>query len=289
MGPNEALQSTQVGGPGFATPVVAARAVELLGRKPIPVGSEVRSVDRAASLLIALGEMPGEAGVTELARVLGLHKSTASRLLATLQRHGLVDRNDESGKYRLGLAVVRLGGHAEKSLDLRSIAISELQCLAEAVHETATLGILEDDSVRTLACSNASGVGRDQTGRTSPLHATAPGKILLASQPEREVIRLSRVRFTPYTAHTITRVDALLEELARVRKRGYSTAFGEHEPSVSAVAVPVFDQRARVVAAIQVLGPVARVTAMRVPELVDRAMETAEKITIRIGGVVASQ
>jgi DNA-binding IclR family transcriptional regulator len=289
MGPNEVHQWTRTDDPRFSRPAVAARAVELLRDRPIPVGSEVRSVDRAASILVALGEMPGEAGVTELAHVLDLHKSTVSRLLATLQKHGLVDRNAQSGRYRLGLAFVRLGSHAEKSLDLKSIARTELDCLAEAVKETATLEILEDDSVRTLACSNASGSGRDRTGRTSPLHATAPGKILLASRPEREIIRLSRVRFTPYTSNTITRVDALLEELARVRKRGFSTAFGEHEPSVSAVAVPVFDQRAGVVAAIQVLGPVTRVTAMRVPELVDRAMEAAAKITNRIGGVVASQ
>ncbi len=68
----------------------------------------VRSVDRAAALLIALGDSPGEAGVTELARRLGLHKSTASRLLGTLQKRGLVEQDGETGKYRLGLAVIRL-------------------------------------------------------------------------------------------------------------------------------------------------------------------------------------
>src|SRR5688572_8611384 len=76
-------------------------------------GNAVRSVDRAAALLLALGESPGEAGVTELARRLGLHKSTASRLLATLQRRGLVEQDDESGKYRLGLVVIRLAERAE--------------------------------------------------------------------------------------------------------------------------------------------------------------------------------
>jgi len=75
----------------------------------------VRSVDRAASLLIALGEWDGEAGVTELARSLGLHKSTASRLLATLQKRGLVQQDEDSGKYSLGLALVRLGGQARQA------------------------------------------------------------------------------------------------------------------------------------------------------------------------------
>jgi DNA-binding IclR family transcriptional regulator len=248
----------------------------------------VRSVDRAASLLIALGEMDGEAGVIELARRLDLHKSTASRLLSTLQKSGLVEQSDGSSKYRLGLAVVRLGRHAERALDLRAIAIAELESLARAVHETISLDILEDDSVLTIAYSDASGTRRDRTGRNAPLHATAPGKILLANQPEREVIRLSKTMFIPYTSHTIVRVDLLLEELARVRKRGFSTAFGEHDPAVNAIAVPVYDQRAAVVAALEVRGVGTRITPSRVPELVDRARAAAAVITDRIGGVSAT-
>jgi DNA-binding IclR family transcriptional regulator len=251
-------------------------------------GNAVRSVDRAASLLIALGESDGEAGVTELARRLGLHKSTASRLLATLQKRGLVQQDDDSGKYRLGLAVVRLGGHAEKTLDLRSIAMPELEGVARSVKETTTLGVLEGDSVVTIAWSDASGMGHDRTGRNLPLHATAPGKVLLSNRPEREVIRLSKIGFTPYTSHTIIRVDLLLEELARVRKRGFATAFGEHEPTVNAVAVPVFDQRASVVAALEVRASGNRIQPSRIPELVERIRDVAAVITERIGGVVAS-
>ena len=250
-------------------------------------GNAVRSVDRAASLLIALGDAEGDAGVTELARRLGLHKSTASRLLATLQKRGLVEQDDDSGKYRLGLAVVRLGGHAERTLDLRSIAMPQLESLARLVKETTTLETLEDDSALVVAYSDASGNGRDRSGRSLPLHATAPGKVLLASQPEREVIRLSKVGFTPYTTHTIVRVDLLLEELARVRKRGFATAFGEFEPAVNAVAVPVFDRRSAVVAALEVRASGGRIQPSRIPELADRAREAAAAITAGIGGVVA--
>src|SRR5512135_585367 len=106
-------------------------------------GNAVRSVDRAAALLLALGESPGAAGVTELARRLGLHKSTASRLLATLQRRGLVEQDDESGKYRLGLVVIRLAERAERTLDLRGIAMGELDRLARATHETTGLGVID--------------------------------------------------------------------------------------------------------------------------------------------------
>ena len=97
-----------------------------------------RSIGRQP-LLLALGESAGEAGVTELARRLGLHKSTASRLLATLQKRGLVEQDDETGKYRLGLVVIRLAERAERTLDLRGIAMPELERLARLTHETTGL------------------------------------------------------------------------------------------------------------------------------------------------------
>jgi DNA-binding IclR family transcriptional regulator len=262
--------------------------------KPTPTagagrdGSEVRSVDRAASLLIALGEAEAEVGVAELARRLGLHKSTASRLLATLRQRGLVEQDDDSGKYRLGLAMVGLGGHAEKTLDLRSIAMQEVERVARAVKESTTLGVLGGDRVVAIGWSDASGRGRYRIVASMPLHATAPGKVLLSNRPEREVIRLSKIGFTPFTSHTIVRVDLLLEELARVRKRGFATAFGEHEPTVNAVAVPVFDQRASIVAALEVRASGNRIQPSRIPELIAVMGEAAAVITDRIGGVVPS-
>jgi len=99
----------------------------------VPVDSNaVRSVDRAAALLLALGDASSEVGVTELARRLGLHKSTASRLLATLGRRGLVEQDEESGKYRLGVVVIRLAECAERTLDLRALAMPDLERLARA-------------------------------------------------------------------------------------------------------------------------------------------------------------
>ena len=265
------------------------------GPAPVMVAPEVldanavRSVDRAAALLISLGEWDGEVGVTELARSLGLHKSTASRLLATLHKRGLVAQDPDSGKYRLGLAVVRLGSQAEKALDLRALALPSLQTLSRHVKETATLGTLDGDRVITIAWADGSGMSRDRTGRDLPLHATAPGKVLLSSRPEREVIRLSKIGLTPYTPHTIVRVALLLEELARVRKRGFATAFGENEPTVNAVAVPVYDHRSTVVAALEVRASGNRIQPSRLPELLANIRDAAAVITESIGGVVAAQ
>ncbi|MEX1172246.1 MAG: IclR family transcriptional regulator [Chloroflexota bacterium] len=249
-------------------------------------GSAVRSVDRAAALLLALGESQGEAGVTELARRLGLHKSTASRLLATLQRRGLVEQDGETGKYRLGLVVIRLAERAEKTLDLRGIATPELERLARLTHETTSLGVLDGDTLMTVAQAdgpNLVAVG-DWTGRATPLHCVASGKVLLSSLAEREVLRVVRRGLVSYTERTIVELEPLLEELARIRRRGYATAIGEYELGLNAVAAPVHDARANVIAAVDIWGPSFRLTPRRVPELAAQAREVAAAITIRLGG-----
>jgi DNA-binding IclR family transcriptional regulator len=252
-------------------------------------GNAVRSVDRAASLLLALGDSQGEAGVTELARRLGLHKSTASRLLATLEKRGLVEQDEESGKYRLGLIVIRLAERAEQTLDLRALAMPELDRLARATRETTGLGVLNGDQMITVAQAdgpNLAAMG-DWTGRGAPLHSVAAGKVLLASLPEREILRLVRRGLDPCTERTITKLEPLLEELAKVRRRGFATAFGEFDPARNAVATPVHDARGQVIAALQIWGPAFRVTPRRVPELVQAAREAAAAVSVRLGGTPA--
>ena len=249
-------------------------------------GNSVRSVDRAAALLLALGECQGEAGVTELARRLGLHKSTASRLLATLQKRGLVEQDEESGKYRLGLVVIRLAERAERTLDLRGISMPELERLARLTHETTGLGILESDALLTVAQAdgpNLIAVG-DWTGRSTPLHCVASGKVVMAALAEREVLRIVRRGLVSYTERTITELEPLLEELARIRRRGYATAIGEYELGLNAVSAPVHDARGNVVAAVDIWGPAFRLTPRRIPELAAQARETAAAISLRLGG-----
>jgi len=251
-------------------------------------GNAVRSVDRAASLLLALGECQGATGVTELARRLGLHKSTASRLLATLQRRGLVEQ-DESGKYRLGMVVIRLAERAERSLDLRRLAMPDLERLARLTRETASLAILDGDQALPVAQAdgpNLIAVG-DWTGRATPLHGVAAGKVLLAAMAERDVLRIVRAGLIPHTERTLVRLEPLLEELARVRRRGYVASIGEFETGMNELAAPVFDARGSVVGAVEVRGAAFRIPPKRIPELARQVRETASAISRRLGGVDA--
>jgi DNA-binding IclR family transcriptional regulator len=252
-------------------------------------GNAVRSVDRAAALLIALGECDAEAGVTELARRLGLHKSTASRLLATLQRRGLVEQDEETGKYRLGLVVMRLAQRAEQTLDLRAIALPELERLGRAARENVALAVMRDDASLTVAQVDGPTMAAvaDWTGRSTPLHCVASGKVFLSALAERDILRLYRHGLPVATERTITSLEALLEELARVRRRGFATSFGEWQAGTNAVAVPVHDARGRVAAAVSVWGPAFRVPPARVAELARLAQEAASSISARLGAVMA--
>lgn len=297
--PAPAIASPRAAGPGAATAAPAAPTA-IVGPAAVVVsaasaaeadrdlldGNAVRSVDRAAALLLALGESAGEAGVTELARRLGLHKSTASRLLATLQRRGLVEQDDESGKYRLGLVVIRLAHRAERTLDLRSIALPDLERLARATRETVSLGIVDGDSYLTVAQVDGPNMVAvpDWTGRTTPLHCIASGKVVLAAMAERDVMRIARPGLAARTPRTITTLEALMEELARVRRRGFAVAFSEWIEGTNAIAVPVADARGRVIASIAVWGPAYRITAPRVADLVAQARQAAAAITVRLGG-----
>jgi DNA-binding IclR family transcriptional regulator len=200
-----------------------------------------------------------------------------------------VEQDAETGKYRLGLVVIRLAERAERTLDLRSLALPELERLARLTHETAGLGVLDNDQVLFVAQAdgpNLIAVG-DWTGRASTLHANASGKVLLASLAEREVLRIVRRGLTRYTERTITDLEPLLEDLARVRRRGYATAVSELENGLTAIAAAVHDARGRVIAAVEVWGPAFRLTPRRLPELAAQARATAAAISVRLGGAAA--
>jgi DNA-binding IclR family transcriptional regulator len=124
----------------------------------------------------------------------------------------------------------------------------------------------------------------DWTGRATPLHCVASGKVLLAAMAERDILRFVKKGLTSCTDRTITALEPLLKELARVRRRGFATAFSEWEPGQNAVAAPVRDARCRVIASVDIWGPAYRITPARVAGLAAEARAAAGAISIRLGG-----
>jgi IclR family acetate operon transcriptional repressor len=250
-----------------------------------PRGNGIQSVRRAASLLRAFGTGAPELGVSELGRRLNLHKSTVSRLLATLESEGLLERAPGTEKYRLGPEFARLAGRADHFGDVREVARPFLVELAELTRETANLAVLDGDEVNNVDQVSGPHLVRvgNWVGRRTPLHCVANGKALLAFLPKDEMDRLTAGPLAAFTPLTITRPAALRAALAQVRQQGYATALGEIEEGLNAIAAPIWDADDTMAAAISVSGPAYRVTPQRVPELGQITRDFARRVSNRMG------
>ncbi len=250
-----------------------------------PRDTGIQSVRRAASLLRAFGSGESELGVSELGRRLNLHKSTVSRLLATLESEGLLERAPGTEKYRLGPEIARLAGRATFDGDVRQVGHPFLVELAELTRETANLAILDGDEVNNVDQVSGPHLVRvgNWVGRRTPLHCAANGKALLAFLAEPEIERLTTGPLASFTPLTITSPAALRADLARVRQQGYATALGEIEEGLNAVAAPIWDASGALVAAISLSGPAYRVTPERVPELGQLTREFAQRVSYHLG------
>jgi DNA-binding IclR family transcriptional regulator len=244
----------------------------------------VQSVDRALSVLEILATH-GEAGVTDVAAELGVHKSTAFRLVAVLESRGFVEQLADRGKYRLGFGVVRLAGAAAAQLDIAQQGRRICEALAADLEETVNIAILDSD--RAVNVSQVRGPAALSThnwvGQGTPLHATSSGKVLLAHAPEavrKDVLSRELQRFTP---STITDPEALQQQLDRVVGEGWSSTVEEYEIGLSAVAAPVRDASGDVIAALSVSGPSFRMDAESFPRTARRVVAAAGELSRRLG------
>jgi DNA-binding IclR family transcriptional regulator len=250
------------------------------------VGGNLQSVNRAFRALELIAEA-GELGVTELGRHLGVHKATASRLIATLAERGMVERDRVTEKYRLGFGLIRLAGAAMASMDLVRIARPVLEELADRTRETVNLGVLSGDVVVYIdqVTGTRSIVAVSWVGRRTPLHATSNGKVLLAGQDPQELERLLAPPLERSTPSTIIDPRRLRLQLDEIRARGYATTMEELEEGLNAVAAPIRRADGRVVAALSVSGPAFRMRPVDLPRLGHLTAEAAAAVSRRLGYV----
>jgi DNA-binding IclR family transcriptional regulator len=243
----------------------------------------IQSVDRAAAILEILAR-DGDAGVTEVARELGVHKSTASRLLAALDRRELVTQDTARGRFRLGVGIVRLAGAAARRLDLVQESRPVCRALAQEVGETVNIAILSGRDALYLdqVAGPAALSPHNWAGQRIPLHATSDGKVLLAYLPPHEIAE-HLMPLPRFTDHTITTGSGLARALAEVRQHGYATAVEELEEGLTAVAAPVRNAEGRVIASISTSGPSFRIPADRIPALAGSVRRAAAEISRRLG------
>ena len=205
----------------------------------------IQALDRAAGILNCFEVGEPELNVRDIAERTGLHKSTAHRILMALQHNGFVEQDAVSGRYHLGLQLVKLGEHAVQRLDVRLIARPFLEELAIQTKETVHLAVMDGDQVVMLdRVEGSHALGAPSLpGRLFPAYCTSLGKAMLSGLEEAEVRRrLGNRPLKRYTPKTIRTVEALLEDLRGVRRRGFATADEELEVGLCTVAAAIRDR-----------------------------------------------
>ncbi|WP_067430282.1 IclR family transcriptional regulator [Nocardioides jensenii] len=243
----------------------------------------VQSVDRALNILEGIARL-GVVGVTEIAGELGVHKSTAFRLVATLEAHGLVEQTGERGKYRLGVGILRLAGATTARLDVVQEARSVCRKLAAETGETVNIAVLSEHSALYLdqVAGSSALQSHNWVGQHIPLHATSNGKVLLSGLAPDDLEEFLGA-LPAYTELTITRKGKLRKELDHARDVGHAVAVDELEVGLTAVAAPIRNAHGDVIASMSVSGPTLRLDRERVDEVVEQVIAAATEVSYRLG------
>jgi len=234
-------------------------------------------------------------GIGEMARQLGVHRSTASRLAATLAAAGYLEPVEEQGRYRLAGKLAALGELVTAGTDLRRAALPPLENLVARFGETGHLAVLEGREAVTVAVVDGWHTVRMHSfvGKRSPAHASAMGKVLLASLDPIEVSALYATpdsdgrpdgRLEGRTPRTITTLPALHDHLAQVRDHGDAIDQEELEPGLCCVGAPLRNHTGAVVASISLSGPASRLHPAAIPPIATAVRHTAHQISQRLGG-----
>jgi len=246
----------------------------------------VQVVGRALAALDVLANRSSECSLAELCIALGLHKSTVHRLMMVLEQHRLVDKNPETGRYRLGLKLFEFGSKAIAALDPRRHARPHLDRLQRELAETVFFCILDDGQVFYLDKVESQQSIRTActVGSRAPAYCTAVGKAMLAELPDAEVSDIvRRWGLKAITANTITTAAALKAELKAVRSRGYAIDNEEKEQGLRCISAAVRGHSGKLFAAISVSGPAFRITKGRIPEIGHVVMRAANDLSVEFG------
>lgn len=225
-------------------------------------------------------------GVTEIAQRVGMHKSTVSRILATLEQEELVERDPDSRRFKLGLGIIGIAGPLLAELEERRVAYPLLRNLTELTTETSALMVWtgsESMCVEQIASPQ-------QVKHTAPLGArysdalSSSVQVFLAQLPEAKVRALLSDGTITYPGADEADIDAYIRRLADVAERGYATNYGESALDEVGVAAPVFDHRGDPVAAVLIPAPRFRISEDRLETLGEACRKTAKLVTSRLGG-----
>lgn len=248
----------------------------------------VQSVDRALQILEMLSN-DTSLGVSEISRRLGVHRSTAFRLLATMEARNLVEQEERRGTYQLGFGMLRLVGRITARMDIVKPAQQVCDDLTAELNETSNVAILDGGAAVNVTQATGTrlvSVTRQYVGQRTPLHATSTGKVLLAHAPGEVVAQVLASPLERCTDNTVTDPAALEEHLATVRSRGWAAAVEEWEYDTNALAVPVRGVDGSVQAALSITAPSFRMSQESFPALAEVLLRHARTLSARLGANV---
>lgn len=245
----------------------------------------VQSVVRAIHLLKCFTLEKRELSLAELAELTKLNKSTAHGIISTLKAQGLIDQNEKTLRYRLGLGILELGETVLGSMNILDIAAPLLEKLSNQVGETVMLGILDGTDVVYIYKHETSQSMRIVTavGARNPAYCTSLGKAMLAHlSPEQLQRHLPRV-LSPKTSNSIQNKPYLLNQLADIRINGYAYENGEAIEGLSCVGAPIFNNQGVASYAISVAAPTMRFDSLKMSQVRVKLQDVATELSTALG------
>jgi len=248
------------------------------------LSESVRAVDRALDVLLCFNRQSPELSMTQIAEQIGIHKSTVHRLLATLENRRFVQRDPDTGIYRLGIRLLQMAYLTLEQNDLRQLAAPFERRLSEQYQENIHLAVLDDtDVVFVNIIESPQRVKLAAAiGQRFPAYATASGKAILAFLTEKMVWRIIERGMSQFTPYTHTSSNALFEDLHSIKEKGFAISEQEYENEINAVAAPIFDLEGQPIASVAVAGPAYRLSRERMVEIGPVLLATVQDITKEI-------
>jgi DNA-binding IclR family transcriptional regulator len=244
------------------------------------------AVERALAMLEAVAQEPEGLSNAEISRKLQIPKSSASYILRTLESRGYLNRDADSGKYRVGLKILSLSRGALSGIDVREVALPVMRHLMEKTSLTCHLAILDGPDAVYIEKVEPTGFLRVDTwvGRRMRVHATSVGKALVAYIPQERLEKiLAQSGMEKRTAKTITTLPRLLKELEKVRAQGYAIDDEENNMGARCLGAPVFNQQGAIEAAVGLSGTINQVNVQTMPRIVEALKDAARHISMQLG------
>jgi DNA-binding IclR family transcriptional regulator len=258
--------------------------MKITNKEKIP-GTQL--IARTCGLLKLFNAQRTEMSLIELAELSSLHTATAYRILQALVLEGFLNHDPATGRYRLGLGLLRLGEVAKSSNDLYRISFPWVKKLAEQWRETVALDSMLPtfEIVRVLAFPSTYLISSNPHLHdfVPPPHSFAAGKLLLAYASQQDVEAYVSQGLESFTRHTITDPLKLSGELSTIRQQGFATNFGEQEEGFNAVACPIRDVYGKVIAGVSLGGPSSRINQESLPPILDSVLQTCKSISADLG------